>query len=173
MTARDMLELEEEIRAAHMESARKEMEARLQAVADGFPPVDGGGRPLSRRERIGMQVRSCFGVLNLQVVSGWSEAERRSVTPARRALFEGRRGAMTPLLERNVTVAALEAGSFEKGASLCACWGVKISDDKARTTVESVAERCLAGRLPKRCGDAAGKDDTLIAMADEIGRAHV
>lgn len=172
MTAHELLVLERRIWDKHIERARRELERELQKAAAAVPVRDKAGARLTHRERTTMQARSCFGTLRLDVVSGYSKAEGRSLTPAREALFGGRRSAMTPMLTRNVAHLGLEAGSFEKASRLCADWNVSISDDLVMDTVREVGRRCRPELLPKRCADAAGPEDSLILMGDGWNARH-
>lgn len=172
MDASEILALEQQIRRKYMEEARKELERRLQEAANAVPVADKFGAKLTHRERTKMQVRSCFGKLELDVVGGYSALEKRSLTPAREALFGGVRGAMTPLLVRNVAHAGLQAGSFEKGVQLCADWGVTISDDKLMDTIRRVGASCRRERLPALCDEAAGPGDDLVLMGDGWNARH-
>ena len=144
----------------------------MQERADAVPVVDASGAKLTHREHTQMPVRSIFGTLRLNVVSGYSKEQRRSLTPVREAFFGGQRCAMTPMLVRNVAHLGLEAGSFEKAARLCADWGVSISDDKVMDTIRLVGDRCREQRLAARCAGAAGPKDVLIIMADGWNARH-
>lgn len=172
MTAAEMLVLEKRIRDKHMEEARKELERELQKAASAIEPRDRHGAKLTHRERTSMVVDSCFGRLRLEVVTGHSRLEGRSLTPVREKLFGGEHRAMTPLLMRNVARLGLEAGSFEKAAARCEDWGVCVSDDKVMDTVRAVAVRCREAKLPRRCAGAAGPEDVLVIMADGWNARH-
>ena len=172
MNGREILEKEEALLRKHFEEARLELERWMQERADAVPVVDASGAKLTHRERTQMPVRSIFGTLRLNVVSGYSKRQRRSLTPVREAFFGGQRCAMTPMLVRNVAHLGLEAGSFEKAARLGADWGVSISDDKVMDTVRSVGARCVAAALPETCADAAGPGDVLVLMADGWNARH-
>lgn len=172
MDGREILEKEEALLRKHFEEARLELERWMQERADAVPVVDASGAKLTHRERTQMPVRSIFGTLRLNVVSGYSKRQRRSLTPVREAFFGGQRCAMTPMLVRNVAHLGLEAGSFEKAARLCADWGVSISDDKVMDTIRLVGDRCREQRLAARCAGAAGPKDVLIIMADGWNARH-
>lgn len=172
MDGREILEKEESLLRKHFEEARLELERWMQERADAVPVVDASGAKLTHREHTQMPVRSIFGTLRLNVVSGYSKEQRRSLTPVREAFFGGQRCAMTPMLVRNVAHLGLEAGSFEKAARLCADWGVSISDDKVMDTIRLVGDRCREQRLAARCAGAAGPKDVLIIMADGWNARH-
>lgn len=172
MDGREILEKEEALLRKHFEEARLELERWMQERADAVPVVDASGAKLTHREHTQMPVRSIFGTLRLNVVSGYSKEQRRSLTPVREAFFGGQRRAMTPMLVRNVAHLGLEAGSFEKAARLCADWGVSISDDKVMDTIRLVGDRCREQRLAARCAGAAGPKDVLIIMADGWNARH-
>lgn len=172
MNGHEILEKEEALLRKHFEEARLELERWMQERADAEPAVDASGAKLTHRERTQMPVRSIFGTLRLNVVSGYSKRERRSLTPVREAFFGGQRCAMTPMLVRNVAHLGLEAGSFEKAARLGADWGVSISDDKVMDTIRLVGDRCREQRLAARCAGAAGPKDVLIIMADGWNARH-
>lgn len=172
MDGREILEKEEALLRKHFEEARLELERWMQERADAVPVVDASGAKLTHREHTQMPVRSIFGTLRLNVVSGYSKEQRRSLTPVREAFFGGQRCAMTPMLVRNVAHLGLEAGSFEKAARLCADWGVSISDDKVMDTIRLVGDRCREQRLAARCAGAAGPKDVLIIMADGWNARH-
>ena len=172
MDGREILEKEEALLRKHFEEARLELERWMQERADAVPVVDASGAKLTHREHTQMPVRSIFGTLRLNVVSGYSKEQRRSLTPVREAFFGGQRCAMTPVLVRNVAHLGLEAGSFEKAARLCADWGVSISDDKVMDTIRLVGDRCREQRLAARCAGAAGPKDVLIIMADGWNARH-
>lgn len=172
MDGREILEKEEALLRKHFEEARLELERWMQERADAVPVVDASEAKLTHREHTQMLVRSIFGTLRLNVVSGYSKEQRRSLTPVREAFFGGQRCAMTPMLVRNVAHLGLEAGSFEKAARLCADWGVSISDDKVMDTIRLVGDRCREQRLAARCAGAAGPKDVLIIMADGWNARH-
>ena len=172
MNGREILEKEEALLRKHFEEARLELERWMQERADAVPVVDASGAKLTHRERTQMPVRSIFGTLRLNVVSGYSKRQRRSLTPVREAFFGGQRCAMTPMLVRNVAHLGLEAGSFEKAARLGADWGVSISDDKVMDTIRQVGDRCRETKLPRRCAGAAGPEDVLVIMADGWNARH-
>ena len=172
MDGREILEKEEALLRKHFEEARLELERWMQERADAVPVVDASEAKLTHREHTQMPVRSIFGTLRLNVVSGYSKEQRRSLTPVREAFFGGQRCAMTPMLVRNVAHLGLEAGSFEKAARLCADWGVSISDDKVMDTIRLVGDRCREQRLAARCAGAAGPKDVLIIMADGWNARH-
>ena len=172
MNGREILEKEEALLRKHFEEARLELERWMQERADAVPVVDASEAKLTHREHTQMPVRSIFGTLRLNVVSGYSKEQRRSLTPVREAFFGGQRCAMTPMLVRNVAHLGLEAGSFEKAARLCADWGVSISDDKVMDTIRLVGDRCREQRLAARCAGAAGPKDVLIIMADGWNARH-
>lgn len=172
MNGHEILEKEEALLRKHFEEARLELERWMQERADAVPVVDASGAKLTHREHAQMPVRSIFGTLRLNVVSGYSKEQRRSLTPVREAFFEGQRCAMTPMLVRNVAHLGLEAGSFEKAARLGADWGVSISDDKVMDTIRLVGDRCREQRLAARCAGAAGPKDVLIIMADGWNARH-
>lgn len=172
MNAAEILKIERFLLSKHLEAARAEFEQLMQKCTDDVPIADKLGNKLTHRERTQMQVRSVFGTLRLNVVSGYSERMGKSLTPAREVLFGGERSAMTPLLKLNATHLGLEAGSFEKAARLCADWGVCISDDMLMDTVRSVGRQCLEERLPARCAGAAGPEDVLFIMADGWNARH-
>lgn len=172
MDEREILEKEEALLRKHFEEARLELERWMQERADAVPVVDASEAKLTHREHTQMPVRSIFGTLRLNVVSGYSKEQRRSLTPVREAFFGGQRCAMTPMLVRNVAHLGLEAGSFEKAARLCADWGVSISDDKVMDTIRLVGDRCREQRLAARCAGAAGPKDVLIIMADGWNARH-
>ena len=172
VTRKELMDKEMEILERRNEEARRELREWIQSRADEEPAVDGRGRRLTHRERIPMKIRSLFGAFSVKVVSGYSEADKQTLTPFRERLFGGARGVLTPLLERNIVHHGLECGFFEKAARLCADWGVAVSDDKVMDTVRAVGGRCVAGALPGLCADAAGPDDALVIMGDGWNARH-
>lgn len=161
-----LAKMEMELFRETMDMALERFQKKLQSAADAEEPTGSDGRRLRRVRRIGMEVESTFGTARITVVCGQCKTTGGWETPFRDRLFRGRRGAMSPALERKVVTTVCETGSFEKAAKVCGAWGCELSDDRAMSTIRSVGEGCSQGLLPRFCDCAAGRDDTLIIMMD-------
>ncbi len=170
----DVAELEEAIFARHMEAARRELEAKLQAEADRTPDIGTDGKPLKRVRETGMAVLTRMGTVHLVVRCGARQTVKKAgkryvkrwETPFRERHFRGERSAVTPGAEKLAVMAACETGAFEKGAKVCTEFGMALCDDRVRDVTLRAGRACKRKLLPMACACAAGPGDILVIMMD-------
>lgn len=160
--------MEQKLEAEARAEGLKKFQSRLQELSDALPAMGSDGKPLLRRRMIEMQITTTMGTACISVVCGICRNTKQYETPFRRHYFRGERGALTPELEQRVVAMNCETGPYEKASTLCAKWGCKISDDKIMDTIGNVAAACNESQLPKLCENAAGKNDVLIIMMDDL-----
>ena len=170
----DVAEREEAIFRKHMEMARLELEAELQAAADRTPDAGTDRLPLMQVRTTTMDILTRMGRVRIRVRMG-RRATLRKVgrkykrcweTPFRELHFRGEHAAVTPGVEELVVMVACETGSFEKGAAICGKFGLGLSDDRARGVTLRAGRACKPELLPGKSERAAGPDDILVVMMD-------
>jgi hypothetical protein len=161
-----LMEMEDQLFSQMQAEFRGRLERHLQETVASLESQMPEVPELTRRRTVGLSLISTFGVIRLQVVKGYSLAQKKWLVPIRQAWGLADNQRISPSLQRKLCSTAVATGSFEKAALLAGEWGCAISDDAIRSCVVSLGMKALKHPSSSILPDRAGADDVLIIMMD-------
>ena len=136
-------QIEQETLEEGRELTRRMLEERLQTAADEMGAISpASGLKLKRARRIGLKLHTVCGVVVLRVWYGFCSHSGRNMSPARERWGLKPHQRFSPEFEKRMCYTAAQTVSYEKTASMAACWGSSVR-------LLEVRVRC-AGLLPRQ-----------------------
>ena len=174
-TAKDLMELEKEIKETIDEYGRDIYRINLQKIADETPRTGSDGKRLTEGRMQESQITTPYGKVVLNLFCGRCKETGMFEVPFKVRYCRGSRCAMTPALEHRIAVTSCETGSYEKCSKVCEEWGCSISDDKSMDVVKEIGKSCKDSDLPRFCVDAAGSgclSSSISGRSTRSARRH-
>ena len=147
------------------EWTRRLLQERLQAAVDQIGPISPvSGLKLKRARRIGMNLHTVCGAVELRLWYGFCSQSARHMSPAREqwGLVPNQR--FSPEFEKRMCYTATQTDSYEKAADMAACWGSPVSDDSVHACVQRRGRQAAAQVLPSPKTER--DETTMIIMMD-------
>ena len=163
-------QIEQETLEEGRELTRRMLEERLQAAADKMGAISpASGLKLKRARRIGLKLHTVCGVVKLLVWYGFCSHSGRNMSPARECWGLKPHQRFSPEFEKRMCYTAAQTVSYEKAASMAACWGSSVSDDGVHACIQRKG-RDAASRTPPAQQTAADSSAMIIMMDGWMAR---
>lgn len=163
-------QIEQETLEEGREVTRRMLEERLQLAIDQMGAVSpASGLKLKRARRIGLKLHTVCGVVELRVWYGFCSHSGRNMSPARERWGLKPHQRFSPELEKRICYTATQTVSYEKAASMAACWGSSVSDDGVHACIQRKG-REAASRTPPAPKTAANVSTMIIMMDGWMAR---
>jgi len=160
-----LLQIEQMTLKEGQELTRRMLQERLQAAIDEMgatSPVS--GLKLKRARQIDMKLHTVCGVVELRVWYGFCSQSGRTMSSARESWGLKPHQRYSPEFEKRMCYTAAQTVSYEKAASMAACWGSSVSDDGIHACVQRKGEEAAERTPPAH--KTATDSCTMIIMMD-------
>jgi hypothetical protein len=167
-----LLGMERALFEEHKESLSSEYVSRVQNLVDQWEGTSPEVATLLRKRIQRIRLITMFGSITIRVRKGIDRKNRQWVSPA--LIFLGIRPYQrySPDIEKRLAILAVETGSYEKAATVAEATWFTTSDDAVRSLVLRLAQAAKEPPAIELLPGAAGREDTLIVMADGWNARH-
>jgi len=166
-----LLEMEKCVFNDWKDKLRADFESRVQMAIDDYEMKNPEVGSLESTRFRSRGLTTAYGEIRLRLQLGKTPSGEW-VSPAVVALGLKPSRRLSPDVERRICTTAVTTGSYDAAHTVLDSNWLEISVTAVRNTVERLGAEAIAAPLTESHRDKAGKDDTLIIMADGWNARH-